>query len=377
MSTQGPTTSSSAASRAENSDIDLFVAIGSALGFMLLSFGLLAMILWRLHRRKKKTGTFFKAARYSLASTGTGPLHEKHPEDAAVLARHDHHDHGNYHDHHDSYYRDEEASPAPIIPPSSTIRDVHQDLTGYYRDPAPPHPRRSVERVRRKQLVSGRQNTPPDTAAEQAAASAPAATQTNKARALGVLPLRRQYPESPESGETTPRGRPLFVTQSPTTTSSGHLESRGSGMEWNHGGGGGGGGGGNDDPTPVMPSLPSYRERRPADLTLPTAENRFRNGRLVPAVHFSPDVSPVGHLTPSPPDQQRRHGVSPPTPSPNGAELTPLTAVHYPSWSEVSEFDFVGEGGFRPRPSRNRRYHDGGDGWRPGRDSVFGRYEMG
>lgn len=44
--------------------------------------------------------------------------------------------------------------------------------------------------------------------------------------------------------------------------------------------------------------------------------------------------------------------------------------VHYPSWSEVSGFDFVKQG--RESPEEE----DGGDGWRPVPDSAEGRYEL-
>ena len=56
--------------------------------------------------------------------------------------------------------------------------------------------------------------------------------------------------------------------------------------------------------------------------------------------------------------------------------------VHYPSWTEVSSFDFTGNGQHRWQyETSQRRYsqkdEDGGDGWRPGRgDNVAGRHEL-
>lgn len=49
--------------------------------------------------------------------------------------------------------------------------------------------------------------------------------------------------------------------------------------------------------------------------------------------------------------------------------------VHYPSWSEVSEFDFHGDGrrGLRNMSSSET---DGGDGWHPAGERRDGRYEL-
>lgn len=351
MSTHRPTSSTNAALPISN--LDAIVAVGSGIGLIALAVALMTTIFCALHRRKSDTGSFFKAARYSMASNN--PMREKHISDAPLAPYRDH-DYNDY-DQHNAYWRDEEASPTPIMP--STIRNVDEAFPGpsYYYDQPPPHNRQSVNMLRGKRLVSSRQDTPPGLYGAQAQGNEAGPRQ---ARAPGVLPFRQHAADPRTSGDTTPQGRPLTVVQSPPASSSGILESRG-----------------NDSQAPdpgaaPAAALPSYRERRPADLTLPTAAHRFQNHRLVPAVHFSPEVSPMGRLTPSPPRG---------TPSPHWRDqLTPLTAVHYPSWSEVSGFDFVGDEGFRPRPSRNgqgRAEEDGDDGWRPGRDSVFGRYEMG
>lgn len=47
--------------------------------------------------------------------------------------------------------------------------------------------------------------------------------------------------------------------------------------------------------------------------------------------------------------------------------------VHYPSWSEVSDFDFSGQG---RNSGRNRHEDDGGDGYDPTRERRDGRYEL-
>ena len=75
-------------------------------------------------------------------------------------------------------------------------------------------------------------------------------------------------------------------------------------------------------------------------------------------------------------EDERLDMVSPIIPA-RSPERRHSPMVHYPSWSEVSEFDFSGD---------NRRVHpslrgqssneDGGDGWRPTRESTIGRQEL-
>jgi len=51
--------------------------------------------------------------------------------------------------------------------------------------------------------------------------------------------------------------------------------------------------------------------------------------------------------------------------------------VHYPSWDEVSGFDFAGHGRGRASLREQSSNEDGGDGWRPARrESVIGRHEL-
>jgi len=52
--------------------------------------------------------------------------------------------------------------------------------------------------------------------------------------------------------------------------------------------------------------------------------------------------------------------------------------VHYPSWSEVSEFDFRGDGRQSRLQNMSSSETDGGDGWKPIRDRERhdGRYEL-
>lgn len=51
--------------------------------------------------------------------------------------------------------------------------------------------------------------------------------------------------------------------------------------------------------------------------------------------------------------------------------------VHYPSWGEVSEFDFSGENGGRSRGLREQSSgSSGGDGYRRERESIVGRTEL-
>lgn len=74
------------------------------------------------------------------------------------------------------------------------------------------------------------------------------------------------------------------------------------------------------------------------------------------------------------PEDEEDDIVSPILPS-RSPERRHSPMVHYPSWSEVSEFDFNGDGrqGLRNMSSSET---DGGDGWQPTRDRMSGRYEL-
>ena len=82
-----------------------------------------------------------------------------------------------------------------------------------------------------------------------------------------------------------------------------------------------------------------------------------------------PVMKPRLHVNPfsSPEDAEADDVVSPiaPTRSPE-RRYSPM--VHYPSWDEVSEFNFSGD--------ESDRREDGGDGWRPRRERKVGRYEL-
>lgn len=66
--------------------------------------------------------------------------------------------------------------------------------------------------------------------------------------------------------------------------------------------------------------------------------------------------------------------MQPPSKSP-ARRSSPL--IHYPSWSEVSEFDFTGESDANGRELRGKRSGNGSvDGFRRERESVVGRTEL-
>ncbi|KAK3652631.1 hypothetical protein LTR56_001996 [Elasticomyces elasticus] len=83
----------------------------------------------------------------------------------------------------------------------------------------------------------------------------------------------------------------------------------------------------------------------------------------------------------SPEDDEHDDVISPIIPI-RSPERRHSPMVHYPSWTEVSEFDFAGERGSSGRPSRQslrgqQSGEDGEDGWRPTRgESVYGRQEL-
>lgn len=76
----------------------------------------------------------------------------------------------------------------------------------------------------------------------------------------------------------------------------------------------------------------------------------------------------------SSPEDEEDDLVSPILPS-RSPERRHSPMVHYPSWSEVSSFDFHGDGrqGLRNMSSSET---DGGDGWHPVRERTDGRYEL-
>lgn len=112
--------------------------------------------------------------------------------------------------------------------------------------------------------------------------------------------------------------------------------------------------------------------------------------RAVPPTQTAPARRDFGH-DPAPqqsrplhnpfssPEDEETDLVSPILPS-KSPERRHSPMVHYPSWSEVSEFDFHGDGrrsGLR-NMSSGETTTDGGDGWRPlrERESAEGRYEL-
>lgn len=362
---------------------DRAVAIVVGVGLCFIALSMLLVIMGLLWRRKSSTGTFFKPARYSLSSVMTEPVkgrlggHESwmSPMGARQLEKS-----RQYEQQRD----DGEAAPSPTIHRVSTIRQV--DLS------SPPDSvysnRRSVERLRSRRLVTKGMWTevrPHELEGDQAARvelSAESPTEAaafRKTQSSGTL-----GPVNHDDGDVTPkaryaRSRPLVVTMSPTTSSSGILESRLESREGQTSSSGQGES--RDQITPIVTPIPSYRDRRPADLLLPSATNRFRDQRLQPLVHFqdeqpSPGVSPLYRspgISNSPSPNFRTNGFSP-SPSPLlERRVSPI--VHYPSWDEVRGFEFAG-GDETPRRPSYTSLTDGGDGWQPGGDSIFGRYEM-
>ncbi|RMX79413.1 hypothetical protein D0868_16315 [Hortaea werneckii] len=133
-----------------------------------------------------------------------------------------------------------------------------------------------------------------------------------------------------------------------------------------------------------------YAERNGGDLGDTTAgrrsESSDRGPYDRPPTPFSPmammALSPTRDQQPNPfasaEDEETDDVISPIMPPARNPERIHSPMVHYPSWSEISEFDFTGEG--RGRSSMRGQYsfeHDD-DGWRPirGRDSIVGRHEL-
>ena len=77
----------------------------------------------------------------------------------------------------------------------------------------------------------------------------------------------------------------------------------------------------------------------------------------------------------SPDDREDEDVISPILPSRRSPVQRSPPMVHYPSWSEVSEFDFQGDG---RRGHRNTNSIDsvGGDAWHSSQERRDGRHEM-
>ena len=118
-------------------------------------------------------------------------------------------------------------------------------------------------------------------------------------------------------------------------------------------------------PTPFSPML-MMQASSPPQVTNPfvadydeDAAQRQRLTQQEPEMYEGDDI--VSPMQPPSRSPARRH--------------SPL--VHYPSWSEVSEFDFTGEADLGDRSVRAQRSRSsGGDGYRRDRESVVGRTEL-
>ena len=70
--------------------------------------------------------------------------------------------------------------------------------------------------------------------------------------------------------------------------------------------------------------------------------------------------------------------ISPISPTSRELERSDHPMVHYPSWSEMSEFDFAGDGRARPSPRERLKPENGDDNAHSlrNRESHVGRYEL-
>ncbi|EME89575.1 uncharacterized protein MYCFIDRAFT_210136 [Pseudocercospora fijiensis CIRAD86] len=101
------------------------------------------------------------------------------------------------------------------------------------------------------------------------------------------------------------------------------------------------------------PPTPAFHRPSPAKGS-PFRENFAKFNQSSSSVYSVPGVSP---LTPSKsnPSPLLRNRIA----EENRYLAEP--SVHYPSWSEISEFNFAE----RPQTAGSARDEDGGDGWRP------------
>ncbi|KAK0886678.1 hypothetical protein LTR02_017924 [Friedmanniomyces endolithicus] len=137
--------------------------------------------------------------------------------------------------------------------------------------------------------------------------------------------------------------------------------------------------------TPFSPAMmsTSWAQRMHDD---PQHQNPYHNQYHNEPLHLpAPNHNPFA----SPEDEHEMDDIVSPIIPARSPERRHSPMVHYPSWSEVSSFDFAGEGGHgggvAGRNSRAARSEpssvegSGSDGWRPalGRgDSMYGRSEL-
>ncbi|KAK0361746.1 hypothetical protein LTR94_022107 [Friedmanniomyces endolithicus] len=137
--------------------------------------------------------------------------------------------------------------------------------------------------------------------------------------------------------------------------------------------------------TPFSPAMmsTSWAQRMHDD---PQHQNPYHNQYHNEPLHLpAPNHNPFA----SPEDEDEMDDIVSPIIPARSPERRHSPMVHYPSWSEVSSFDFAGEGGHgggvAGRNSRAARSEpssvegSGSDGWRPalGRgDSMYGRSEL-
>ncbi|KAK4634477.1 hypothetical protein CLAFUW4_00220 [Fulvia fulva] len=321
-------------SNKNSSDVDRIAAIvvGTILIFIALAFML--FLIGMVFRRKKSTGRFSKPARYSVASMMTGTLRggtsdrasRRVPTPTAVRTLNEANEKALASE--DGRINNDAACPAPLIARNSTIRPVTESPASSTWSS-----RRSVERFRTKHLVSqGQWRDSPH--------ELPGVESAHELDATPITPggiSRQPSFSSSDADDFTPTPTPapfyrdespqphsMVVIHSPTTSSSGFRDS-----ESRHLTSSSGRGESRDAITPIVTPVASYRDRRPANLTLSGANNRFRDQRLVPMVHYhddSPDgVSPLyrGRVSPlyrrkssSPSPGYGANGGYSPSPSP-------------------------------------------------------------
>lgn len=133
-----------------------------------------------------------------------------------------------------------------------------------------------------------------------------------------------------------------------------------------------------------------YAERNGGDLGDTTAGRRSESSDRGPYDRPPTPFSPMAMMALSPTRDQQHNPfasaedeeaddvISPIMPPARNPERIHSPMVHYPSWSEISEFDFTGDGRGRTSLRGQHSFEHDDDGWRPirGRDSIVGRHEL-
>jgi len=306
-----------------NSDGKLAIVIGVILGA--IAFAIIGVIAFCLRRRKMKTGSYFKGrSTPSAIGSDVEPWHLSDDPEVTMASYAPSHGYPTDTVYHSGFDGHQHLLPPPVAMHPALVRN-QSGQEADERNPFITPKERAGYGVRRKPLPSG----------TMSAVGASIPCNDNGVR-------RKPVRTAALSGATLQHGYGAlgmtnvdFIAQDPTMPYDGATANE------------------------------QHREYRPPT---PLLHMMMRSG---------PAYQPHNHSNPfsSEEYEEAEDLVSPIIPAKN-PERRHSPLVHYPSWDEVSEFDFTGDG---PERSIGRQgsYDEGDDdGWHPVRGYTYGRNEL-